>query len=377
MLRHIARLFRSAHEGQSASKISPLIFDPHFSNARHRVMILADGAGATQRISFDLPLMSRRKTGEVALALYDESAISAPQDMTALLSSVNPTILVASRYGGVGSKELVDYCRGADIPLVSHFDDDLFDVPLSLGKAKFDRYHDPRRQQSMRTLCEGSNLLYLSTKELKRRFERYGFKSEAIEGEIYCPASNDVKRELSDKCLFGYMGTAGHAEDLAQMIPAIEQVLDRLPEARFETFGSIKMPTEIARKYGDRIRSIPPTADYNSFLARMRALDWKVGLAPLVRNPFNDCKANTKFIEYVCAGVLPVLPEGPVYAGICAVTGLPQHGNEAWPERIIRLLSMPQSEATALLQHVQDKTAEFYSLARLESQVVKVLQLHV
>ncbi|CAN7188433.1 hypothetical protein LJR245_000459 [Rhizobium leguminosarum] len=338
---------------------------------------MADGAGATQRISFDLPLMSRRQTGEVALALFEEAAISTSEDMSTLLSSLHPTILVASRYGGVGSKEVVAYCRGAEIPLVSHFDDDLFDVPLSLGKAKYDRYHDPRRQQSMRTLCEGASLIYLSTEELRRRFEGYDFKSEAIAGEIYCPASNDVKRDLSDKLLFGYMGTAGHTEDLAQILPSIEQVLDRLPEARFETFGSIKMPPEMVRKYGDRVRAIPPTADYNSFLARMRELDWKVGLAPLVRNPFNDCKANTKFIEYASSGVLPVLATGPVYARICDSTGLPQTRNETWSERIIELLSMPQSQAASLLQSVQDRIAEFYSLARLEDQVVRVLRMHV
>ncbi|MGR9162188.1 hypothetical protein [Rhizobium leguminosarum] len=377
MLRRIARMFRPTPQGQSTSKISPLIFDRHFSDARHRVVIMADGAGATQRISFDLPLTLRRQTGEVALALFEESVISTPQDMRTLLSSLHPTIVVASRYGGVGSKEVVAYCHSAGISLVSHFDDDLFDVPLSLGKAKYDRYHDPIRLQSMRALCEGASLIYLSTEELKRRFNRYDFRSEAIAGEIYCPASNDIKRELSDKLLFGYMGTAGHAEDLAQVLPSIEHVLDRLPEARFETFGSIKMPPEMVRKYGSRVRAIPPTADYNGFLARMRELDWKVGLAPLVRNPFNDCKANTKFIEYASSGVLPVLSTGPVYARICGIAGLPQTENETWSERIIELLSMPQSQAAFLLQNVQDRIAEFYSLARLEDQVVRVLRLHV
>ncbi|UIJ80564.1 hypothetical protein U8Q06_04330 [Rhizobium beringeri] len=376
MLRHIARMFRPAHEGQPTAKISPLIFDRHFSDARHRVVIMADGAGATQRISFDLPLALRRQTGEVALALFEESVISTPQDMRALLSSLHPTVVVASRYGGVGSQEVVAYCHRAGIPLVSHFDDDLFDVPLSLGKAKYDRYHDPLRLQSMRTLCEGASLIYLSTEELKRRFERYAFKPESVAGEIYCPVSNDVKRELSDKLVFGYMGTAGHAEDLAQILPSIERVLDRLPEARFETFGSIKMPAELVRKYGGRVRAVPPTADYNGFLARMRELDWKVGLAPLARNPFNDCKANTKFIEYASAGVLPVLSTGPVYARICNVAGLPQDENSTWQERIVELLSMPQSEAISLLQNVQDKISDFYSLAKLEDQVVRVLRLH-
>ncbi|MGO7976050.1 hypothetical protein ACC705_34355, partial [Rhizobium ruizarguesonis] len=93
-------------------------------------------------------------------------------------------------------------------------------------------------------------------------------KSAAVAGEIYCPASNDIKRELPDKILFGYMGTAGHAEDLAQFLPSIAHVLDRLPEARCETFGSIKMPPEMVRKDGSRGRAVPTTADYNGFLAR-------------------------------------------------------------------------------------------------------------
>jgi hypothetical protein len=38
---------------------------------------------------------------------------------------------------------------------------------------------------------------------------------------------------------------------------------------------------------------------------------------------------------------------------------------------------MPQSQAASLLQNVQDRIAEFYSLARLEDQVVRVLRLHV
>ncbi|KAA0685042.1 hypothetical protein DTW90_35685 [Neorhizobium sp. P12A] len=374
MLNIITRLFRP-EDPRSTAQFPSLLFDSHFHEARHKVIIMADGAGATQRISFDLPLRARREKGDVALAIFQESAIASPQDMTALLSALRPTIVVASRFGGIGAEQIASYCRSASIPLITHFDDDLFDVPLALGKAKYDRYHDRTRQQNMRLLCEAADCLYLSTEQLKSRFEMYKFGPQMVAGEIYCPIPDTIKRGLSNKKLFGYMGTAGHAEDLQQVLPAIETALNRIPDLSFETFGSIKMPMLLQKKFGNRVRSIAPTADYSAFLQRMRELDWMVGLAPLERNSFNDCKADTKFIEYVSAGILPVPATGPVYSRICAATGVPQLDNELWGERIYELMSGPHTEASRFLGDIQDRLTASYSLSMLEKQVADILML--
>lgn len=370
LLKRVARRARGP-----GAEAAALIEDAQFAGAATRVLVMADGAGATQRISFDLPLQRLRETGAVGLAMWTETRFADAEALSREIERLAPHIVVASRYGGPHHEAITGYCKRAGARLVAHFDDDLFAVPEWLGRSKFEKYNDPARQRSMAELCRDADVLYLSTQNLKARFDGYGFGTESVAGRIYCPAPAQMKAESPDTAVFGYMGTAGHAEDLAEIVPDILAVLRDRPEARFETFGSIRMPSELQSAFPDRVAAIPPTADYGSFLETMKTVGWKVGLAPLQRNPFNDCKANTKCIEYLSAGVFPVLATGPVYEEIAGLSNLPLTSRGQWSKRISELLDMPGNVASPKMHEAQARIAAAYSLSALERQLCLVLGL--
>ena len=101
------------------------------------------------------------------------------------------------------------------------------------------------------------------------------------------------------------MGTQTHADDLALILPDIDELLSRNSSLVFETFG-LQMPKQLAEKYPNRCSTLLKVDSYEQFLSVLSSLGWWLGLAPLTKNTFNYCKTNTKFVEYVQAGI-PVL----------------------------------------------------------------------
>lgn len=361
-----------------------LIRDEGDSRAEDRILILADGRGATQIISFDLPLRNLRETGRVQLTMVDETSFNslspweAERAVCQLLDTHQPTRVLASRFGAIGAHAIADQCVRRNIRLVVHLDDNLFEVPESLGPAKYLKYNDQARLSRLRLLSERADLVYVSTDELKLQLESLGIGSPIRAGDIYCalPVSTTPWQEShSSMRTIGYMGTVGHAEDLASIVPAIIEVMTELPNTQFATFGSIKMPELLLEQFPERCLVTKSKGSYEEFLQNFKDMHWHCGLAPLVNTRFNRCKANTKFVEYSIAGIPVVASASPVYnAVIGEKNGRLANTNEEWVESIKAML-LDDDAAEQYVRNAQNYLEENNSMKQLTQQLGDILEL--
>jgi hypothetical protein len=338
-----------------------------------RILVVTDskrGPTATQIISFGQPFgdgadpdcsvafeQGNRQAGEIAKVFARQA----------------PDLLVLSRYMSSSGLEWIALARSADIPVIFHIDDDLLAVPRSLGDAKYSVYSDPERLNALRNNIESSDLLYASTAELTKRCLEHNVRTPIVAGEIYCSVSpTDIGATIPAATgpVIGYAGTSGHKSDLAMILPAICTVMDAVPSLQFEVFGTIEMPSEVAR-FGKRARHLPPMANYRDYVAFLRSLGWWVGLAPLEDNRFNRCKADTKWVEYSMAGMAVVASNLPVYHRACSGGGGILKGDGDWSESLLRLIYQPESRCK-MIEIAQDKLRRSYTHEKLRQQVIEI-----
>jgi glycosyltransferase involved in cell wall biosynthesis len=197
-----------------------------------------------------------------------------------------------------------------------------------------------------------------------------------VAGDIYCSVLADEVGALVPPAtgpVIGYMGTGGHSADLALILPAIGELMNQLPSLNFELFGTIKMPAELAG-FGSRVRHLPPVADYAKFRSQLRSLGWWVGLAPLEDNPFNRCKADTKWVEYSLAGMAVVASNLPVYHRACGDgCGILASTPDEWARAVADLLYRPDARQR-MIAAAQAKLRASYSREKLRAQVIQVFE---
>lgn len=340
-----------------------------------RVAVVCDRVGATQQISFAQPLARAVAAGEASLVMVsDRHNTRTPDQAANFLARHAPTVLVFSRYTEGKCEALTTLAREAGIPIVFHIDDDLLDPPPSLGKAKYEHYRDPARLASLRAAMNGADLVYASTFELGQALRSHGIRSRIVAGDVYCSVAPDSIRPPLPATgpVIGYMGTEGHAQDLALVVPAIEALMGEFPSLRFETFGTIAMPQQLLR-FQDRVMHHPPIAGYPAFLAYLAEIGWWLGLAPLEDGNFNRCKADTKWVEYSMAGIAVVAAAGPVYRRACAEDAGMLAATKAEWLASMRLLLRNGARRRAQVAAAQDKLRQVYAHAALEQQVIGVL----
>jgi hypothetical protein len=328
-----------------------------------------NGPSATQMISFGEPFKAQSGVCIEFEGHHDElSAIGAS------FAARKPELLVLSRYTAERGLDWISLAKAARIPVIFHIDDDLLAVPPSLGEAKFKAYNKPERLSALRNNIEGSDLLYVSTSELGRRFQEHKLRTPIAVGDIYCSIAREDVGELLPPAsgpVVGYMGTAGHSADLAMVLPAICHVMERIPTLQFEVFGTVQMPGELGR-FGRRVRHLPPVAEYRSFIARLRSLGWWIGLAPLEDNAFNRCKADTKWVEYSAAGMAVIASDLPVYHAACSGgAGLLAGPSAEWVDALHELVLRPDRRAQ-LVERAQVKLRESYTHDCLRAQVMRI-----
>lgn len=343
-------------------------------NAVQRVLVVYDGKrgpSATQKISFAQPFENASGSTSVMFEVVD----APPLEIANRLIAHVPDILVLSRCTSEVGSEWVAHGRRLGMPIIFHIDDDLLAVPASLGAAKHSTYNSRERLDALRRNIESSDLVYASTAALGERLREHGIRTPLIAGSVYCSvAPQTIGAVLAPATgpVIGYMGTSGHAADLAMIMPAVCEALDAIPQLQFELFGTIGMPEEMKR-FGSRVRHLPPVPDYSDFIPRLRTLGWWIGLAPLEDNPFNRCKADTKWVEYSLAGMAVIASNLPVYHSACREGAGLLADPPQWKEALLTLLYRPHLRAE-MIRSAQARLQDSYTHEHLRRQVERVFE---
>jgi glycosyltransferase involved in cell wall biosynthesis len=368
-----ARLF--AAEGNLAAPVG------EGSPRGERVLLVANDHVTTLQVSFVKPFASLVKSGQMAMDFLTEKQMrdefkskmrdpSVRSWLDRRFALFRPTMVVFCRYSGPHAEYMAGLARREGIPVVFHIDDDLLKVPVEVGEKKHRAHNDPLRLATIRYLLDISDLVYCSTKRLRRRFEAGGAKAPLVAGKIYCAGrvlSPAVERPVRR---IGCMGV-DKAPDLEAIIPAVVSYLRRHKDVTFELFGSIPKPAAL-EEFGERVTLVPGVRNYEDFLAAFAKREWDIGICPLLPTQFNMVKANTKWVDYTSVGVAVVASRGTVYDECCADgCGLLAGTNEEWAAALDRLTLDP-AERFAQVTRAQKRLVAEYSIERLRNQVLSI-----
>ncbi|CAL4869172.1 hypothetical protein MMA231_03463 (plasmid) [Asticcacaulis sp. MM231] len=342
---------------------------------RERILVAADAVSATQEISFRRPLSKMLEDGQVSLTMIgDSQALRVEVACRALWNEIKPTVLFLSRFGDVLETHLIELAREDGIPIIFHIDDNLLRVSRQLGYGKFKFYNDPARKAALRDAINSCDLLYASTETLGLSLAKEGVTVPIVCGKIYCSIdANKIARfKPAETPVIGYMGTGGHAADMASIMPAIVRTMIDNPDLRFETFGTIEPDPQLLQ-FGDRFKHHRRAASYDEFIALMGKLGWWAGLAPLEDHNFNLCKANTKWVEYSLSGIATIASDLPVYQSACdGNAGLLAGDEQSWYRAMRRVLK-EKALRRELVDEAQTKLKEQYTHQKLTEQIMSII----
>ena len=356
---------------------------PAFAEERERIMFIANANVPTLQLSFEKPLSPLVARGEIASDLMTEQQLrelpEAASDSNALatpiqhrLDAFDPSVIVFCRYSGPGHGHVLDWAERNQVPVIYHIDDDLLAIPADIGQRKFELHNAPERLATVRFLLNAADLVYGSTEKLRSRLLEYFPGRPIVSGKVYCSGSVLRRPSATAAVTIGYMASADHAHNLELVLPAIERLLDANASVRFELFGSIPVP-EALRRFGERITTAPPIANYANFLQEFAARSWDIGICPLVPIPFNLMKANTKWVEYTSSGAAVVASRGTVYDECCADgCGILASSEDEWFEAL-SLLVNDREARLEMVGRAQEKLERDYNIGRLREQVLDVI----
>ena len=343
------------------------------------VLVFTEHVNATYFISFDLPLRQLHRRGQANFGVASQGLMQTiparrlKDVLNDWQSRFRPNAVFMSRYAGPHGLEIMNHFQAAGVRVIYHIDDDLLDVPEFLGAEIRKRQGNDETVRTRELLLRGADLVYASTERLasvlKRRLER----QRVVHGAVYAPFLNeylsDMPAPIPRGPVVGYMGSKGHQHDLELVVPAIERLLDERTDLRFEVFGTIKLPAALERFKG-RVHAHSVKTTYLEFLSTLKALNWTIGLAPLINAPFNLCKAPTKLIEYAACGIPTIASNISVYTEAAPESAV-RFVNGDWYSALTSLLDEPD-QRQRMLREAQAHCANAFPMERLEQQLLSI-----
>jgi len=216
---------------------------------------------------------------------------------------------------------LVCTCRRQGLPLILDLDDALFALPASHPECE--RYAPTL--PALDHLLVSADLRVYSTQQLAEQCR------QRLDAHGQVPGPDSVLINGLDAATWGvpagfpradpvgpmkllYMGSRTHDADLALIIPELDALAARDPQAfRLTLVGGSSHP--LHRPWLEVVDVPMEVRRYPRFVRWLRRLPrHDLGLAPLVANAFNAAKSDVKVLDYAALGLPSLCSPGPAYA---------------------------------------------------------------
>lgn len=337
-----------------------------------RVLVFTEHFNATCYISFERPLRLLHAQGRADFAIASQQRVKSGGHACwrRWMTRLQPDVVVMTRYAQPFGDDIVADAKHMGAVVVYHIDDNLLELPTSLGTSVVQTHGSAEVVGARLSMLKGSDLVYASTPYLASILRDRLPGQHVVSGDIYCTYEALKASTPASPPIIGYMGSRGHQEDLALVVPALRRLLTERPTLRFEVFGSIPLPAELVA-FGHRVRSHTVQKTYPEFLRALAGLRWSIGLAPLVNEPFNRCKAPTKYIEYTSAGIPTLASRAPVYGQVMS-KNCGQLVDDDWYEAMKKWLDEP-THARVAVNNARSHCAFTYAVDHLAKQLDEIL----
>ena len=260
-------------------------------------------------------------------------------------------IVVAEMFN---SPKAVNSMHAMGAKVIYEADDALLD---SYGKERKELVHQTTlmRESNIDTISK-CDAMTVTSETLKKNYARF------FKGPIYVlpnymdfewwgePTDHKAER-VSNEIRIGWAGSRSHHEDLRQiLVPVMQKIMKKYPQVKFVYCGyggmsSDKMVTEIG--WGEDIFKELPRDRREYFISvptevwpiKSRTMDMDIGLAPLVKDYFNECKSNIKWQEY-SSNKVPGIYSPTIYKDVVkhGKTGYIAETVEDWVKYISQLV---------------------------------------
>lgn len=191
--------------------------------------------------------------------------------------------------------------------------DDAFGA-ISKDHPEYDTHSS--RMEAKNILLKHASQIWVSTAELKKSMEPSLQKKafvipNGLDPRLWRTKESKETKGKSGKLRMVYMGTATHDADLKVILPALEKLNDEHPGSfSLDLVGvtdNIPDQPRVNRVY---LKSSLYPEFVKWFVAKKR---FDVGLSPLQDSDFNKSKSDIKCLDYLAAGILPVVSSAEAY----------------------------------------------------------------
>ena len=278
-----------------------------------RVGVLAQAPGepltSSAWIRLLLPLRRLERQGGCAVLQLEYAAPG--EAPTLALDGLDRLIVQRAACPTLAEAEaLVQACRQRSLPLILDLDDALFSLPDD----------HPERERyapvipALEHLLAASDLRVFSTVTLaaqcRERILNQGLPvgpdlvlANGLDAEAWAGPVRFPRVEAEGPLQLLYMGSRTHDADLALILPELDALAARDPNAfRLTLVGGLSQP--LSRSWLDVVAVPLEVRRYPRFVRWLRRLArHDLGLAPLVRNAFNAAKSDLKLLDYAAMGM--------------------------------------------------------------------------
>ncbi|MDQ3123753.1 MAG: hypothetical protein M3Q14_03675 [bacterium] len=326
-------------------------------------LILLDGTTHPKSSAFIrlmCPLLEETLKKSCHFTLYD-------QDASTLRPNTHICIVQRTAYNNEASaKKILRFLNKNSIPLVID-NDDAFHV---IDKSHPEHSVQSGRLRALNKLVPAAKQIWLSVPALVETYTIATGKVTVLPNTLDLQLwdtrknRNAIPTSPNAPLKMIYMGTATHDADMAMLLPTLQILADKYPGSFTLTVIGVaadlpELPW-LERIYQPRNGSIYP--NFVTWFLEQGPFD--VGLSPLVDSAFNRGKSDIKCLDYIAAGLLPIVSDVLPYQSkelddfIVRVKNDPN----AWQETLEEFIKLPMQTR----EYVEDKIQKGQQYIRRE-----------
>lgn len=210
--------------------------------------------------------------------------------------------------------EAIRICRRLRVPVVVDYDDLLFDLPED--NPAYQMYMNPKTKETIVSIVREADLVWVSTKELKRCLQITDDSSLNKRVFVVPNALDDIHlvagqrglpppRERRQPAVI-WRGSPTHMQDVMEYAPEISDVAQSSPKTSFVFVGY--NPWFLTRGMG-RQAICSGALSVGEFMDFLYSTAARIGIVPLHDSRFNRCKSNIAWLEMSWAGGVVLAPD--------------------------------------------------------------------